>query len=399
MIIQRATPDDLIAYYGARFDYDSMEAVIAVYDGVIKGVAGVCRWKDKPSIAVTDFHDDVPKKDKVRLVRHSMTLIGQLNEPVWSTCVTDNDAKFLMRLGFTYQNFVGGRAVMKWEPENDYQLFLKEYGLTEDQVQEMVQQDDVVSFSEEPFELDLRPSDIHGLGLFARNDIESGRVICVVRKNNMRSLAGRYVNHAKNPNCEFIRNASDLYLKASYNINKDDEITINYRKGAEINIEAGIVPVFDFSNFEATIPLDLTQFTLRQKIEIIEWIMLKTMPNIVKDLPVNHFVHGGMYCRSLTIFKNVILTGKIHLTDHICSLDKGEISVMMDNGIKRISAPCTFKASGGTKKIGYAHTECIFTTYHATELTDIQEIENTLFSDGDISWVDSLFEEPVCLSA
>jgi hypothetical protein len=389
MIIQRATPDDLIAYYGTRFDYDSMEAVIAVYDGVIKGVAGVCRWKDKPSIAVTDFHEDVSKKDKVRLVKHSMTLIGQLNEPVWSTCVTDNDAKFLMRLGFTYQNFVGGRAVMKWEPENDYHLFLKECGLTEDQVQEMVQQDDVVSFSEEPFELDLRPSDIHGLGMFARDDIESGVVICVARKNNMRSLAGRYINHAKTPNCIMIRDGSDLYVKSLCDINKNDEITVNYRQVGQLS---GVLK-FDFKSLIASFPVDLSEYPLCKKIEIVEWLMRESDYEVFHELPMNHFIHGGVYVRELSIPKGTMLTGKLHIDDHVCSLDKGEISIMTEEGVKRFKAPYKFKGLGGSKKLGYAHEDCLFTTYHRTELTDLAIIESCISVDSNLQWIDDLIKE------
>ena len=142
-----------------------------------------------------------------------------------------------------------------------------------------------------------------------------------------------------------------------------------------------------------SVKLDLTLYSNRQKIEIMEWIILNSMVNIADELPVKHTVFGGMYYRELFIPEGVVLTGKIHLEDHICILSQGDLSVMTDDGVKRVQAPYTFKASAGIKKIGYAHTDCTFATVHITDLTSIDEIEEKLFSDGDITWVDEIMNK------
>jgi hypothetical protein len=123
------------------------------------------------------------------------------------------------------------------------------------------------------------------------------------------------------------------------------------------------------------------------------------MDNIADDLPVRHEVHGGMYARELFIPEGVVLTGKIHLEDHICILSQGDLSVMTDDGIKRLQAPAIFNARAGLKKIGYAHKNCTFTTVHATNLTAIDELESALFSVGNITWVDRLMQEQGLLEA
>lgn len=151
--------------------------------------------------------------------------------------------------------------------------------------------------------------------------------------------------------------------------------------------------IFNFPMLAESTHLDLSQYNNRQKIEIIEWIILNTMVNIADELPIKHNVYAGMYAREMFIPAGVVLTGKIHLEDHICILSQGDLSVMTDEGIKRIQAPYTFNAKCGIKKIGYAHSDCTFTTVHTTQLTDIEEIENTLFSDGDISWVDEIMKD------
>lgn len=148
--------------------------------------------------------------------------------------------------------------------------------------------------------------------------------------------------------------------------------------------------LFDFSTM--TKGLDLSPYSTRQKIEIIEWIIANEMDNIADELPVNHYVHGGMYYREMSIPQGVVLTGKIHLVDHIFILLKGELSIMTDDGIKRIIAPCQFPVRAGIKKIGYAHSDVECTTIHATKKKNLDKIEKELFDNGNISWVNDLMK-------
>ena len=156
--------------------------------------------------------------------------------------------------------------------------------------------------------------------------------------------------------------------------------------------------IFDFGMLvPADKKLDLAVYDNRQKIEIIEWIIANTMDNIADELPCRHFVHGGMYERELFIPADVVLTGKIHLRDHIFYLLEGDLSVMTDEGIKRIQAPYRFDVKAGIKKIGYAHTDVLCTTIHRTDLTDIEEIEKELFDDGNTEWVGEIMRGLKCL--
>jgi hypothetical protein len=149
--------------------------------------------------------------------------------------------------------------------------------------------------------------------------------------------------------------------------------------------------IFDFPIL-ASGKMDLAVYTDRQKIEIIEWIMLNTMENIADDLPVREFLHGGIYERELTIPAGTVLTGKIHTKDHMFHLTKGDLSVMTDDGVKRIQAPARLDVTSGGKKIGYAHTDVVCTTFTRTDLTDLDEIEKETLSDSDLSWVYDLFD-------
>lgn len=155
---------------------------------------------------------------------------------------------------------------------------------------------------------------------------------------------------------------------------------------------------FSFPSLLEKYNLDISSYTDRQKIEIMEWALLDNFDNIAQDLPVDHFIHDGMYYRALTIPSGVCLTGKIHHDDHICILEQGDLSVMTDDGMKRLTAPARFKARAGLKKIGYAHSEVIFSTVHRTTAKTCEEAEEKHFSDSDLAWVKELVGDRLCQS-
>ena len=282
--------------------------------------------------------------------------------------------------------------------QEDYKLFLDEYGLTEDYVQSLVKNKiDRLEEYHPPTLIEISKSSINGKGVIALQAFKDGDIIGLSRIDGKRTLLGIYTNHAKIPNAKFnsLENGN-LELVATQYINPFYEITIDYRHSLNIG-GSGIKKVFNFPFL--THEMDLSTYNNRQKIEIIEWIILNKMDNIADDLPVKHNVHGGIYERSLFIPKGVVLTGKIHVENHICELSEGDLSVMTDEGVKRIQAPARFNTKAGLKKIGYAHENCVFTTYHSTNLTDIAAIEKELFSDGDISWVGELMQKQELLEA
>jgi hypothetical protein len=97
-----------------------------------------------------------------------------------------------------------------------------------------------------------------------------------------------------------------------------------------------------------------------------------------QDLSMQHYFMGGMYARELFIPKGTVLTGAVHLEDHINICAAGDISVMTEEGFKRIKAPAVIPAKGGSKRAGYAHEDTVWITLHATKLTTVEEVEATL---------------------
>ena len=111
-----------------------------------------------------------------------------------------------------------------------------------------------------------------------------------------------------------------------------------------------------------------------EKIDAIE----KAIKDAGAEIELNHVDHfsKGVYARELHIPAGTVLTGKIHKFQNLNIMSKGDISVLMEDGtIKRVQAPFTVVSPPGTRRVAYAHTDCVWTTIHGTEKTDVDEIE------------------------
>ena len=77
-----------------------------------------------------------------------------------------------------------------------------------------------------------------------------------------------------------------------------------------------------------------------------------------------------------------LITGKIHLTEHLNVLSQGKVSVSNQGESIILQAPHTFVSPVGTKRAIYAHEDSTWTTIHATDLTDPEEIEDEIIAES-----------------
>ncbi|MDA3807372.1 MAG: SET domain-containing protein-lysine N-methyltransferase [Thiomicrorhabdus sp.] len=112
----------------------------------------------------------------------------------------------------------------------DYQIMIEDIGFTEEKVQEIVQNEEDQTELPEGYEfISVLPSKIHGNGLFSDIKIQANTVICPARINDKRTIAGRYSNHAQEPNANMLVTNHGVDLVSLRNINAEEEITVNYR--------------------------------------------------------------------------------------------------------------------------------------------------------------------------
>jgi len=98
--------------------------------------------------------------------------------------------------------------------------------------------------------------------------------------------------------------------------------------------------------------------------------------------PVVHRFTPGLYIREILIPAGTLLTSAIHLTEHPFVISSGRILVHSENdGRQLLEAPYTGITLPGTRRSLYALEDTIWTTFHATEETDVETICATILDD------------------
>lgn len=123
--------------------------------------------------------------------------------------------------------------------------------------------------------------------------------------------------------------------------------------------------------------------SMRDKVNALEHEMRKFDPI---DLPVLHHFSDGVYARELFIPKGTLLTGKIHKFRQLNIMTRGVMDVLVDDQIKRVTAPFVVVSPAGTKRVAYAHEDTVWITIHGTEETDLEKIEQHFIAENDADY-------------
>lgn len=126
----------------------------------------------------------------------------------------------------------------------DFYAAIEAFGFDADLVRSISENtDDQISFPHGEYKVSVADSKIEGRGLFATGIIPQFEVIAPALLGGKRTPAGRYTNHAKNPNAMMFRMENgDIYLVALRDIagckggNLGEEITVDYRQALAVTI-------------------------------------------------------------------------------------------------------------------------------------------------------------------
>lgn len=138
--------------------------------------------------------------------------------------IRDEPQRFLTLDSFEhYDNF---RALIN---QYDYAIFVKSTGMTEEEIRAQVETDDLVDMPKYDH-IYLAKSRIQGQGLCSRLAYDNNDLICPSRLGANRTIAGKYANHALDPNARIEMGSNgDIWLIANCYIMPTEEITVNYR--------------------------------------------------------------------------------------------------------------------------------------------------------------------------
>lgn len=118
------------------------------------------------------------------------------------------------------------------------------------------------------------------------------------------------------------------------------------------------------------------EMTRLDEVQAIEDIM-KQLPQV--EIDVRNYFAGGIYEREIFVRAGTLITGKIHLTEHLAKLTSGRMRLYSEGVEGVFEGPMTIVSKPGIKRMGFAETDCYFSTFHVVgDETDVEKIENTL---------------------
>lgn len=94
-----------------------------------------------------------------------------------------------------------------------------------------------------------------------------------------------------------------------------------------------------------------------------------------------HRFAPGIYVREMTCPAWTVVTTAIHKTEHPFVITKGKVVVWDGEKWTPIEAPYTGITKAGTRRVVLVFEETVWTTFHATDLTDPAEIEKEVVED------------------
>lgn len=104
--------------------------------------------------------------------------------------------------------------------------------------------------------------------------------------------------------------------------------------------------------------------------------VVRTLPPA--EVPLRHMFAGGLYAREGHIRKGTVFVGRVHLRPQLNIISKGDILVLTEKGPIRMTAPFSMVSPPGAQRGAFALEDTVWTTILATDLTDPDEIFNTL---------------------
>lgn len=101
---------------------------------------------------------------------------------------------------------------------------------------------------------------------------------------------------------------------------------------------------------------------------------------------VEHRFTPGLYSRTIFMAAGNLYTTKIHKTEHQFIISKGSVIIYTkEEGWQRLEAPFMGITKPGTRRIVYCPEDCIFSTFHPTQKTTVEEVEKEVIEPHETS--------------
>lgn len=122
-------------------------------------------------------------------------------------------------------------------------------------------------------------------------------------------------------------------------------------------------------------PIPQVPAHMRESVQALQDAMME-MPQY--EPPTEHIFHGGMYCRQVWRPAGCTIVGRVHKKEHFYMIVSGTVCITTDDGVQTITGPMLLCSKPGTKRAVHALTDALCMTFHATEATDVAQVEEEL---------------------
>lgn len=104
-----------------------------------------------------------------------------------------------------------------------------------------------------------------------------------------------------------------------------------------------------------------------------------SIADTLDEFPVINNFTPGLYSRTIFMPAGSVVVSRIHKTEHQFVVSQGDCLVYSPNtGPVRIRAPHMGITKPGTHRVLVMLADTIWTTFHATDLTDLKELDEAL---------------------
>lgn len=135
-------------------------------------------------------------------------------------------------------------------------------------------------------------------------------------------------------------------------------------------------------NLPEVIRFSLPVLPTREKIDALEQAMLALPDDCKLSFENQHDFCPGIYARTIFMPAGMVCTSKVHKTQHFFVVSKGSCTVVDSHGVEQlIAAPHMGVTMPGTKRALHILEDCIWTTFHRTDLTDVDAIEQEIMGE------------------
>lgn len=104
---------------------------------------------------------------------------------------------------------------------------------------------------------------------------------------------------------------------------------------------------------------------MREQIEQFEDFLLQQPQIDISEFEIENIFCDGIYIKKAVIPRDTLLTGALHLTEHINIIISGKIRVLTEQSVETITAPYIFISKPMVKRVGYAIQDTIWLNVHS----------------------------------